>query len=68
MNDFYILPCSMCKKTPTVIKNSDKFNEERYTLSHCGVVANAITETQVIVNWNKLQEEDNNVGYEDENK
>lgn len=55
MKEFCILPCHVCKRTPSVNKDITKEDENRYTISHCGMESKALTETQVIVNWNKLQ-------------
>ena len=55
MSEFGILPCCLCKRTPMINKDITKEDEDRYTLSHCGMESKGITETQVIVNWNKLQ-------------
>lgn len=55
MAEFGIVPCCKCNKTPTVNKDNNKTNELRYTVSHCGIEAHGKTETQCIVNWNKLQ-------------
>lgn len=55
MTEFSILPCSICNKTPSVNKNTEITDENRYTIGHCGIKANGNTETQCIVNWNRLQ-------------
>lgn len=57
MTEFCILPCAECKKTPTINKDSNRTDDKRYTLSHCQISVHAKTETQCIVNWNKLQQE-----------
>ena len=58
MKEFCILPCHVCKKTPTINKDISIEDENRYKISHCGMESKALTETQVIVNWNKLQIDD----------
>lgn len=60
--EFGILPCSQCKKTPSVNKDLSYEDENRYTISHCGITAKGLTETQAIVNWNAINkvEEENN--------
>ena len=60
MTEFCILPCS-CGKTPTINKNMDKTDEHRYTLQHCDTIANGNTETQCIVNWNKLHKQEEEI-------
>ena len=52
--EFHIYPCKLCGKVPLVIKNNNVEDETRYKLSHCDIEVNGHTETQCIVNWNKL--------------
>lgn len=54
MGEFGILPCIKCGKTPVISKDISKKNEKRYAIQHCEYAVNGITETQCIVNWNKL--------------
>lgn len=56
--DFHIYPCRICGKTPIIIKNIEDETDTRYRVSHCSIQTNAQTETQCIVNWNKLNEQD----------
>lgn len=65
MKEFCISPCHVCKRTPSVNKDITKEDENRYIISHCGMESKALTETQVIVNWNKLQ---SNYEVEDDEK
>ena len=55
MKEFCILPCHVCKRTPSVNKDTTKEDKNRYIISHCGMESKALTETEAIVNWNKLQ-------------
>ena len=40
--EFGILPCSQCKKTPSINKDISYEDENRYTISHCGITANQV--------------------------
>lgn len=54
MKEFCILPCHNCKKTPTIDKDLEREYDSHYIIRHCGMEVHANTETQVIVDWNKL--------------
>ena len=55
MNEFGIMPCPLCRRTPSVKKliTEDWKDPKRYVISCCQQVVYASGETPVIVAWNK---------------
>lgn len=58
MAEFGICPCPECRRTPSIKKMISEdmlsLDPKRYTLSCCQKTAYGMSETQVIVNWNKI--------------